>query len=96
MKFVVFFEWDPKNLDKIFEKGLEWVKEQKDHPDKYAKYMRLQDGTGIGFGMIGRAKGFTLREVDTEEQMYNASRWWNPLLKLTYIPIRQTQGAKAI
>lgn len=33
--------------------------------------MRLQDGTGIGFRMIGKYQGFSLAEYDTDEQMQN-------------------------
>ena len=94
MKFVVFWEFDPKNLETILKKGQDWVKEQKAHPEKYAKFMRLQDGTPIQFSMVGQSKGLSLREVDNEEQMYNAAVWWNPYVKLTYVPIRQSPGIK--
>jgi hypothetical protein len=96
MKFIVFWEYDPKDLDKVLQKGRDYVKEQKAHPEKYGKWMRLQDGTAITFGMIGRSKGFALREVDTEEQMQNAVLFWSPLFKLTYVPIRQAPTATEV
>jgi hypothetical protein len=94
MKFIVFYELCPENLDKVRARGEEWVKERKQNPGKYGRYMLLQDGTGIGFAMIGKYKGFNLSEYDTEEQMQNGVEFWAPLLKLTYIPIRQTPGAQ--
>ena len=96
MKFIVFWEYDPNDIDAIIKKSPEWVKEQKAHPEKYAKWMRLQDGTAIGFGILGQSKGFSLREVDNEEQMYNAMRFWNPLLRLSFYPIRQSVGATEV
>jgi hypothetical protein len=96
MKFIVFWEWDPKDLDKIMERSKEWVKEQKAHPEKYAKWMRLQDGTAIGYGIVGQYKGFSLREVDDVEQMNNAMRFWNPLLQLSYYPIRKSPGTAEV
>ena len=44
--------------------------------------------------MIGRSKGFTLREVDNEEQMQNAVLFFRPVLKLTYVPILQSARAR--
>lgn len=96
MKFIVFWEWDPKDIDAIMIKSPEWVKEQKAHPEKYAKWMRLEDGTAIGFSIIGQSKGFSLREVDDVEQLYNAAMWWNPLLKLSFYPIRQSPGSAEV
>jgi hypothetical protein len=94
VKFIVFFEWDPESYDNVLAKGKEWVQELKAHPEKYGKWVRLQDGTAISFGMIGRSKGFAVREVDNEEQMNNAVLFWRPVLKLTYVPIIQAAAAR--
>jgi muconolactone delta-isomerase len=94
MKFVVFAKFSPEDIEKIRAKGQEWVKELKQNPDKYPRYLRLQDGTGAGFGMIGQYKGITLLEADDEEQMQNTVSFFAPLMKFTYLPILQTAAAQ--
>ena len=94
MKFVVFWAFCPENREKVLAKSKEWEKELKQNPEKYGRIMRLQDGTGIGFGMIGKYKGFRLMEVDNEEQMLNMVLFWTPLTKFTHVPIIQTGSAK--
>lgn len=94
MKFIVLWELSPENREKGLVRQQEYMQERKQHPEKYGRYLRLQDGTGIGFSMPGKYKGFNLMELDNEEQMQNTMNFWAPLLKFTYIPIRQTVGAK--
>ncbi len=94
MKCIVFWEFCPENREKVLAKAKEWEKELKQNPEKYGRIMHLQDGTGIGFGMIGKSKGFNLMKVDKEEQMQNMVLFWTPLMKLTHIPIIQTRVAK--
>ena len=96
MKFIVFGEYKPENLEKVRAKGEEVHKEMKQNPDKYPRYMRLQDGTGAGFGMIGKNKAVSLVEADTEEQLQNVVDGYAPLVKFTWVPIRQSVGAKEI
>lgn len=96
MKFIMFIEYSPENREKILPKVEKWVKELKQNPEKYPRFMRLQDGTAIRFNMIGKSKGFTLIEVDNEEQMQNIVSFWTPLMKFTYVPIRQSAAAKQI
>jgi hypothetical protein len=96
MKFVGFFEASPENLEKIHVREKEWHKEYQQNPEKYSKYMRLQDGTAIAFAMIGQYKGLTLIEADTEEQMQNAVSFWAPLMKLTFVPIIQTPSGRQL
>jgi len=96
MKFVVLAEFSQENMVKILARGEEWVKELKQNPDKYPKYLRLQDGTGAGFGIIGKYKTVTLAEADNEEQLQNAVNFWAPLAKYTFLPIRQSAAAKQV
>jgi muconolactone delta-isomerase len=94
MKFIVFGEYKPENLEKVRAKGEEVHKDLKQNPDKYPRYMLLQDGTGAGFGMIGKYKSVSLVEADNEEQLQNAVEGYAPLVKFTWVPIRQSANAK--
>lgn len=96
MKFVVFAKFNPENMDKVLAKEEEWVKELKQNPEKYPRYMRLQDGTGAGFGIIGQYKVVTLAEADNEGQLMNSVNFWAPLVKYTFLPIRQSPSAKQV
>lgn len=94
MKFIVFWEMCPEDREKVLARGVEYVKERKQNPGKYGRYMRLQDGTGIGFRMIGKYQGFSLAEYDTDEQMQNTVEFWTPLMTFKFVPIQQSPGAK--
>lgn len=95
MRVIAFTEEiNPENRQKLYAKSREWIKELKQNPEKYARYMRLQDGTGIGFAMIGQYKGFLLLEANNEQQLANTVEFWIPFLKFTFVPIFQTGGAK--
>jgi hypothetical protein len=72
MKFIVFGEMCPEDREKAVAKGEEVHKELKQNPEKYPRYIRLQDGTGAGFGMIGQYKSVSLVEADNEKQLQNA------------------------
>ena len=93
MKLISFWEINPKDREKVQARGQEWVKELKQHPEKYGRYMRLQDGTAIGFRMVGKYQGFSISEVDSEEQLQNAVEFWAPLMTFKFVPIQQVQIA---
>jgi hypothetical protein len=94
MKFVAFWEFCPENREKVLAKGEEYIKERKQNPERFSRYLRLQDGTGIGFAIIGHYKGITLLEADDEGQMQNTVSFFAPLMKFTYLPILQTAAAQ--
>jgi hypothetical protein len=87
MKFIVFREFDPDNIEKIRERGKEWFIELNRNPEQYLRPMHLDDGTAIAFTMIGQYKAFSLVEADTSEQLQNAVSFWTPLLKFKFVPI---------
>jgi len=95
MRFIAFAEdVNPENREKLLAKSTEYHKELKQNPEKYPRYMRLQDGTGIGFSVTGQYKGFILMEYDNEDQMRNLVQFFIPLIKFTFVPINQTGWAK--
>jgi hypothetical protein len=96
MKFIVFWEISPENREKVLAKSPETIKERKQNPEKYGRFMRLQDGTGVGFSMIGKYQGFSLAEYDNDEQMQNIVELWAPLMTFKFVPIQQTPGAQQL
>lgn len=96
MKFIVFWNLKPENVEKVQARGTEFVTERKQHPEKYGRYMRLQDGTGIGFRMIGKYQGFSLAEYDADEQMQNTVDFWIPLMTFKFVPIQQMPGSQQV
>ena len=90
----MFREYDPENREKLQAKMGEWVKERKRNPEKYGRYMRLQDGTATSFSMIGKNGGTALMEFDNEEQLQNTVSFWASLIQYNFVPIIQTAQAK--
>ncbi len=95
MLFLVFRKYDPKDIDEVQARGMEFVKEVKQDPEKFGVPMRLQDGTAASFDIIGEYKGVLLVDAN-EEQMQTVVSFWAPLLTLNFIPIKQTFGAKQV
>lgn len=96
MKFIVFRKWCPENREKVRERGQEWANELKQNPEKYGQVLRLQDGTGVAFTMIGTYEGFSLLDFDNDEQMQNIQNFWAPLISFTFVPIQQSRVAQQL
>ena len=78
-----------EDLEQLQAKGEELFTEQKAHPEKYGKFMRLHDGTACGFDVIGQCEGFSPWEAESEDQLYEVTKLWEPELMIKWIPIRQ-------
>jgi hypothetical protein len=96
VKFIVFRRWSPENGEKVRERGREWAKELKQNPEKYGRVLRLQDGTGVAFTLIGKCEGFSLLDFDNDDQMQNIHNFWAPLITFTFVPIRQASVAQQL
>lgn len=46
--------------------------------------------------MVGLAKGISLMEAETEDQLRNSVLAWGPELRLKFVPIIQVEGMKSI
>lgn len=96
MKFVVFWEIRSGTRDEIIAKGDVFHDEMKTDPTKYGRYLRMQDGSAIGFTMIGTRTGFNLVEYDSEEQMAREAAFWAPEIQMKFVPIRPIYHANQI
>lgn len=96
MKFVVFWEIQSGTRDEIIAKGDVFHEEMKADPMKYGRYLRMQDGSAIGFMMIGTRKGFNLVEYDSEDQMAREAAFWAPEIQFRFVPIRPIYHARAV
>lgn len=96
MKFIVFRKWRAEDGEKIQAKAETWANELKQHPEKYGRVLRLHDGTGVAFTMLGQNEGFSLLDLETDEQMQNIQNYWSPLIAFTFVPIRQARAAQRL
>ena len=83
MKYIVFWEFCPEDMDKVIESSLKAQKESEKNPEKFAKYIMTPQSIG------GQTKGFSVVEA-TPEQMVNSVLHWHPELKMKYMPIVDT------
>ena len=80
MKYIVFWEFCPEDLDKVMQKSVKAQKEAVENPDKYSKYLLPPHSIGA------QSKGFSVVE-GTPEQIVNGVLFWSPEMKLKYMPI---------
>ena len=83
MKYLVFWEFNSEDFDKVIQKSVKAQKESVENPDKYVKYLLPPHSIG------GQNKGFSVVE-GTSEQIINGVLFWRPELKLKYMPIFDT------
>ena len=80
MKYLVNREFRPENMEKVFNKFGEYLKDHEKNPGKYPEFL------WPCHAFAGQSKGFSLVEA-TPEQINNEIFYWNPLLKLNFNPI---------
>lgn len=85
MKYIVFWEYDPKDLDKAIEKLKEFRKKVKKAPEKYARSISRNYTMSIGF------KGFQLFEADNPEQLARMVLHYRPEVKFEIVHITETK-----
>ena len=82
MKYICYYEYDPKDLDEVI--------------DRFMKMIPLRDTadypTAISttYGLGGQDKGFTIYEVDNQQQLINHHIHYTPVLKLKWIPLMES------
>jgi hypothetical protein len=80
VKYLVSWEFHPEDMEKVFNKFGEYMKDHEKNPGKYQEYLYPSHG------FAGQSKGFSLVEA-TPEQINNVIIDWTPLMKLKYNPI---------
>ena len=90
MKYIVFWEYDPKELDKAVKKLKEFREEIKKSPEKYAKPISPIYTMSIGF------KGFQLFEADNSEQLARMVLHYRPEVKFEIVHITETKKTMTI
>jgi hypothetical protein len=80
MKYIVFWEFDPKDMEKVIKKTMEFNKKRDKDPEKLQKLIFPPHS------MFNETKGFSITE-STLEQMAEATMWFFPEMKMKYVPI---------
>ncbi|MFW9802825.1 MAG: DUF3303 domain-containing protein [Candidatus Thorarchaeota archaeon] len=85
MKYIVFWEYDPNEIDKAVKKLIEFRDEIKKNPERYAKPVTPNYTMSVGF------KGFQLFEAENSEQLARMVLHYRPEVKFEIIPITETK-----
>ncbi|MHA2084077.1 MAG: DUF3303 domain-containing protein [Candidatus Thorarchaeota archaeon] len=90
MKYIVFWEYEPKEIDKAVKKLLSFREEMKKSPDKHVKPITPNYTMSVGF------KGFQLFEADDPEQLARMVLHYRPEVKFEIVPITETKKTMKI
>ncbi len=85
MKYIVFWEYDPKDLTEVIKKLKEFRKKIKEDPDKYAKSICPNYTMSIGFS------GFQMFETDDPEQLARMVLHYRPEVEFDIVHITETK-----
>ena len=80
MKYIVFWEFDTDNMEKIIETNVAYLKEHEKNPGKYQKYI-------FPAHYMGNGKGFSVVEIEKQEQLVNTQIFFNNVMTLEHHPI---------
>lgn len=80
MKYIVFWEFCPKDYDKVVERFLAYDKQIETQPDEHPKIIFNSHS------MSGKTKGFKIVE-STPEQMINEINHWMGYVTHKFVPI---------
>ena len=84
MKFIVYWEFCPGDIDKVIEKGNQATAEREKGSEKFPKILFPAHGLG------GEFKGFTI-EDGTPEQITNLVFHYMPEMKVKVVPIFESK-----
>ncbi|MGY5877311.1 MAG: DUF3303 family protein [Candidatus Thorarchaeota archaeon] len=90
MRYIVFWEYDPKEIDRAVEKLVKFRKEVKNNPERYAKPLTPNYTMSVGF------KGFQLFEAEDSEQLARMALHYRPEVRFEIIPITETKKNLAL
>jgi hypothetical protein len=85
MKYIVFWEYDPKEIENAVKKLKGFREEVKKNPGKYAKPLTPNYTMSVGF------KGFQVFESDDPEQLARMVLHYRPEVKFEIVHITETK-----
>ncbi|MFW9986335.1 MAG: DUF3303 domain-containing protein [Candidatus Odinarchaeota archaeon] len=85
MKYIVFWEYESKDLEKAIEKLKEFREKIKKNPERYAKSISPNYTMGIGF------QGFQLFEAEKPEQLARMVLHYRPEVTFEIVHITETK-----
>ena len=80
MKYIMFWEFCPENLDKVIKKSLKRTQNVEKNPEKYAKTLYPSHSLG------GQTKGFSIVDA-TPEHVREIVLYYLPEMKVKFVPI---------
>ncbi len=86
MKFIILWETNPEDVDKVIAKANESQLEREKEPDKYPQFLFPSHFMGDMNVDTGCCKGFAVCEA-TQEQFNNWNMLWLPEFKMKWVPI---------
>jgi hypothetical protein len=90
MKYIVFWEYEPKEIDKAVKKLIAFRDMMKKSPEKYAKPITPNYTMSVGF------KGFQLFEANDPEQLARMVLHYRPEVKFEIVHITETKKTMKI
>jgi hypothetical protein len=90
MKYIVFWEYEPKEIDKAVKKLRAFREEIKKEPEKFAKPITPNYTMSVGF------KGFQLFEATDPEQLARMVLHYRPEVKFEIVHITETKKTMKI
>ena len=81
MKYLVVGEYDPDNMDAVFEKGKKYREDKKKHPDRYP------DTIFPTHFMLDKDKFMAIWDTDDQEKNANKIAFMLPEVRYKVIPI---------
>ena len=78
MRYVVFWEFCPEDIDKVLAKNMLMAEIMQKEPEKLGEFLFPPQNTGY-------CKGFSITEA-TPDQVRNNNVFWFPELKMKFVP----------
>jgi len=87
MRFLVFWQYETEDLEKVIKKFKQLTKDREKNPKKYPKVISGP------FLFNGESKGITVCDAEDDEQVLNLHLYHQPLLTLSFVPIVDIDSA---
>ena len=88
LKFIGFWEYDPKDADEVVERFRRAMTERE--AGKREDFPKLVSGP---YHIGGESKGFGIYETDNMDTIMNLASYYTPVLRLKFLPIHESTRA---